>query len=397
MKVLFINGVCGFRSTGKICADLADRLEETGHEAKIAYGRESYVPEQYQKYAVRIGKDIDLKLHAISARLFDNSGFGSVNATKIFLKGLEEYNPDIIHLHNIHGYYVNIELLFNYLKRSGKRVLWTLHDGWAFAGHSARCDMIGCERWKTGCYKCPKQREYPKSYIDRSKQNWEKKKELFTNVRDLTIITPSYWLASEVQESFLSNYPVTVIHNGIDTTVFRHCESDFKKRLGLSDKKILLGVSTAWDEMKGLSDYYKLADIVGKEYQVILVGLTDDQKKKLPYNVIGITRTNSVQELVKIYSVTDVHVNLSYCDTYPTVNIEAAACGVPTVSYRTGGSPEFVVPTGGLVVNKGDINAVAQAIKTPMRVVFDRETSSNKLAIYKYICTYKSLMLKEKG
>ena len=388
MKFLFINGVCGFRSTGKICSDLATRLEELGHESKIAYGRESYVPDQYKKYAIRVGNDIDLKLHAFFARLFDNSGFGSVKATKKFLTWVEQYDPDIIHLHNIHGYYINIELLFEYLKKRNKRVIWTLHDGWAFAGHSARCDMIGCERWKTGCYKCPKQKEYPKAYIDRSKHNWIKKKALFSDLERLTIVTPSEWLAEEVRQSFLKKYPIRVIHNGIDTEIFHRVNSSFKEKNGLKGKKILLGVSTAWDEMKGLSDYFKLADVMGEDYKVVLVGLTEDQKRRLPQNVLGITRTNSVQELIEIYSATEVHVNLSYCDTYPTVNIEAASCGVPTVSYRTGGSPEYVEQSGGIVVDKGDIIAVTKAIRQPMKVRFNREAASNKTAIEQYVNLY---------
>lgn len=174
-----INSVCGIRSTGRICTDLATALEARGHEVKIAYGRET-VPEQFQKYAVRIGSDLDVKLHCIKARLLDASGFGSKQATEKFISWVKEWNPDVIHLHNIHGYYINIEVLFDYLRTCGKKIIWTLHDCWAFTGHTAYCDAIHCEKWKTGCGKCPQIGEYPKSYVDRSKRNWNRKKDLFS-------------------------------------------------------------------------------------------------------------------------------------------------------------------------------------------------------------------------
>ena len=175
-----INSVCGIRSTGRICTDIASELEAQGHQVKIAYGREN-VPEQFQRYAVRIGNDLDMRLHGVKARLLDASGFGSKSATKRFIKWVKDYDPDVIHLHNIHGYYINIEILFNYLKNSGKPVVWTLHDCWAFTGHCAYFDFAGCEKWKTGCYGCPLKKSYPSSIlIDRSKKNYIQKKRLFT-------------------------------------------------------------------------------------------------------------------------------------------------------------------------------------------------------------------------
>ena len=150
MKVLMINSVCGIRSTGRICTDIAEELEKQGHDVKIAYGRET-VPEKYQKYAVRIGTDLDVKLHGIKTRLFDRHGFGSKRATKKFIKWVEEYDPDVIHLHNLHGYYINIKILFDYLKKANKKVVWTLHDCWAFTGHCTHFDFVGCNKWKCKC------------------------------------------------------------------------------------------------------------------------------------------------------------------------------------------------------------------------------------------------------
>ena len=261
MKVLMINVCCGTGSTGRICTDLATSLEQQGHEVRIAYGRDQ-VPPQYQKYAVKIGTDSEVKLHAFYARFFDASGLGSKTGTKRFIDWVKEYDPDVIHLHNIHGYYLNIEILFEYLKTCGKRIIWTLHDCWAFTGHSAYCDAISCERWKTGCYDCPNLKEYPKSYIDKSERNWKLKKKLFGGIADLTIVTPSQWLAGLVQESFLSEYPVKVIHNGIDTSKFYPMENDFRDFYGIGNKFMLLGVATSWDKMKGLQDFVKLANLL---------------------------------------------------------------------------------------------------------------------------------------
>ena len=356
-----INVVCGIRSTGRICTDLATELCNRGHEVRIAYGRES-VPEEYKKYAVRIGSGIDVMVHGVKARLSDSCGFGSYNATKKFINWIRDYNPDVIHLHNIHGYYINIELLFDYLRSCEKKIIWTLHDCWAFTGHSPYCDTKNCVRWKEGCYKCPLKKSYPVSLIDNSHNNWIRKKNTFSNISNLSIVTPSNWLANMVKESFLSDYPLEIIRNGIDTSIFRPISSGFKDKYGLKDKFVLLGVATAWDEIKGLLDFYKLADLLGEQYQIVLVGLTQKQKKHFPLNILGIERTNNVDELVEMYSGADLLLNLSYCENYPTINLEAIACGTPVLTYNTGGSPEIVEECGGIVVKTGDVEGVYREI-----------------------------------
>ena len=361
MKVLMINVVCGIRSTGRICTDLATALEAQGHEVKIAYGREN-VPEQFQKHAVKIGSDLDVKLHGVKARLFDGAGFGSRASTIKFIDWVKEYNPDVIHLHNIHGYYINVEVLFDYLKTCGKKVIWTLHDCWSFTGHTAYCDAKSCKRWVTGCYDCPLVKEYPASHVDRSKQNWLKKKEVFTGVDDMTIITPSRWLKTWVKDSFLKEYSVKVINNGIDTSLFYPAESDFKKKNELEGRFVILGVSTSWNDMKGYSDYLKLAELLGDEFKVVLVGLTQNQMTMLPKNVLGVERTANIRELAEIYTSADLFVNLSYCENYPTVNLEALSCGTPVLTYMTGGSPEIVSEYGGYIVDQGNVQDVATKI-----------------------------------
>lgn len=384
MKVLMINVVCGIRSTGRICTDLATALEAQGHEVKIAYGREE-VPEKFQKYAVRIGTDLDVKIHGMKARLLDGCGFGSRSVTEKFIKWVKEWDPDVIHLHNIHGYYINIEVLFNYLRICGKKIIWTLHDCWAFTGHSAYCDAVNCERWITGCHDCPNMKEYPASFIDRSKENWTKKKVLMNGIPNLTIVTPSEWLVGLVRKSFLDQYPVKVIHNGIDTSQFYPIENDTRDYFGIRNKFMLLGVSTTWDAMKGFFDYLKLADLLGDEYQVVLVGLKKEQKEKLPRNVIGIERTNSVKELAQLYSAADLFLNLSYCENYPTVNLEAISCGTPVLTYKTGGSPESAGKDA-IVVECGKLDAVVEAIKKSEKKTpsVDRTIIDKQYAVKEY-------------
>ena len=356
MKVLQINSVCGIRSTGRICTDIADVLTANGHECKIVYGRET-VPEKYKKYAVRIGSNTDVKLHALESRLFDNSGFGSKKATNDFIKWVKEYDPDVIHLHNIHGYYINIEILFNYLKSCNKRIIWTLHDCWPFTGHCSYFTIVKCEQWKAHCSYCVQKHCYPSSILaDHCKSNFERKRALFSGIKDMTLITPSKWLADLVSESFLKKYPVKVIHNGIDLSVFKPTESDLRKKYGLTDKKVILGVASVWDERKGLDDFIKLLDLLDRQYQIVLIGLSDRQLKKMPDNVIGIKRTDSVTELAQWYTTADVFLNLTYEDNYPTVNLEAQACGTPCITYRTGGSVESVPEEN--IVDAGDISTI---------------------------------------
>lgn len=390
MRVLMINVVCGIRSTGRICTDLATALEAQGHEVKIAYGREN-VPEQFQKYAVRIGSDFDVKLHGVRARLLDGAGFGSKQATVKFIKWIKKYDPDVIHLHNIHGYYINVEVLFKYLRTSGKRIIWTLHDCWAFTGHSAYCDAVQCQKWKSGCSKCPQIKEYPKALLDRSEQNWIKKNRTFVGISNMTIVTPSHWLAGLVKESFLKEYPVEVIHNGIDTGQFKPLENDFRQFHGLQDKFIVLGVATSWDDMKGYSDFIRLSDMLDDTYRVILVGLTEDQIKKLPNNIIGIKETASVKELSYIYSAADVFLNLSYCENYPTANLEARAYGIPVITYKAGESIESVGSVS-IAVEQGDLHGIVSAMNRVRSVLTDTTVDLDNQVIFdKYLNSYDEI------
>ncbi len=363
MRVLMINSVCGIRSTGRICTDIADELTAQGHEVKIAYGRES-VPEKHRKYAIKIGSDMDQRFHGIRTRLFDEHGFGSKKATEKFLQWADEFDPDIVWLHNIHGYYINIELLFAWIKkRPNMQVKWTLHDCWAFTGHCSYFTLVKCEQWRTHCSYCSQKARYPSSILkDNCKNNFDRKKAAFTGVENMTLITPSQWLADLVKQSFLGEYPVEVHYNTIDTQVFKPTESDFRESRGLKDKKIVLGVASVWDERKGLGDFIKLSELLDDRFAIVLIGLTKKQIGQIPERIIALTRTNSTRELAEIYSSADVFFNPTYEDNYPTVNLESEACGTPVITYRTGGAPETLHSERSTVVDVGDLGTVVELL-----------------------------------
>lgn len=390
MKVLMINVVCGIRSTGRICTDLATALEAQGHEVKIAYGREN-VPEQFKKFAVRIGSDIDVKIHGIKARLFDGAGFGSKFATIRFIKWVEEYDPDVIHLHNIHGYYINAAILFNYLKTCGKKIIWTLHDCWCFTGHCVYFDYVNCDKWKKQCGNCPQKSEYPARIgPDMSQQHYELKKTLFTGIKNMILVTPSQWLANLISESYMNEYPIKVIYNGVDTSVFKPTESDVKDRYNISNKKIVLGVAAVWDKRKGQSTFIKLAKRLDTIYQIVLIGLNIDQINKLPSNIIGIERTNSIRELAELYSAAYVFVNPTLEDNYPTTNIEAIACGTPVITFETGGSSESARMYG-VSVSKKNIEELVSAIESIDKIMPGDIDIDNKNTVRKYIELYREI------
>ena len=362
MRIMQISAFCGWGSTGRIALGIHNVLTEEGYNSVIAWGRVNTAPESVP--TIQIGKKMDPYIHGLYTRLTDKCGFGSVQATKAFIKKIETWQPDLIQLHILHGYYINLELLFHFLKERSIPVVWTFHDGWALTGHCPCFDMIGCERWKTGCHHCPQRSHHPSSWlVDNSEWNWHKKRELFTSLKNLTIVTPSKWMAGVVADSFLSRFPIKVIHNGINTRTFRPTPSDVKTRIGANGKKLLLGVSSTWAPSKGLVDFCQLAELLPEEYQIVLVGLSEKQIQSLPNQIIGIKKTDSAKELAELYSAADFFINPTYEDNYPTTNLEALACGTPVITYRTGGSVEAVEESGsGLVVERGNIQELAEAI-----------------------------------
>lgn len=352
--LLQINSSANASSHGKIAEAVGRLAMEQGWRSVIAYGRRV---NPSKSELIHVGTSYDLKEHGLESRLLDNHGLASRNATKKFLRQVEEIKPDVIQLHNIHGYYLNYQLLFEYLNSTNIPIIWTLHDCWSFTGHCAHFVTAGCEKWKTGCYKCPLIGDYPKSYVDRSKRNYELKKKLFSTNQNLHFVTVSNWLAGLVKQSYFYDKDVRVIKNGVDLDVFKPMsfENTYKYRI--------LGVSGVWTKEKGLYDIFRLRELLDVDkYEIILVGLNKKQIEELPKGIKGLERTESIGELATLYSSANVLINMTYADSFPTVNLEALACGTPVVTYRTGGSPEAIDEKTGIVVEQGDVSSVANAV-----------------------------------
>lgn len=360
-SLLQINSVANAGSTGRIAEDIGNLLIENGWNSFIAYGR---MANPSKSNLIRIGTKWDVYWHVIKTRLFDKHGFGSKRATRVFICQIEKIKPDIIHLHNIHGYYLNIELLFDYLKAKAIPVVWTLHDCWSFTGHCTYFSYIGCEKWKTECNKCPQIHDYPGSlFVDQSKPNFKNKKKIFTSYKNITLVPVSKWLGDLTANSFFNGSSIQVINNGIDLRIFKpESASDLKTRMDIAQKFVILGVAHIWTERKGLADFLKLSTNLKEDEIIILIGLTKDIIAKLPFNIIGLEKTESVAELAGLYSIANVFVNPTHEDNFPTTNLEALACGTPVITYKTGGSPEAVDNNTGFVVEQGDVNGLVNAI-----------------------------------
>ena len=303
------------------------------------------------------------KINVLLDRITGRHNMHSKIATERLLKVISGFKPDIIQLHNLHEAYINLPMLFKYIKKHNIKTVWTLHDCWAFTGHCPYFDIVGCNKWKTGCYGCPQYKEYPKSLFDNSKYMYRLKRKWFTGVENMTIVTPSEWLAGLVKESYLKDYPVKVINNGIDLNVFKPTESDFREKYALENKYIVLGVAFGWGRRKGLDVFVELAERLDKvKYKIVLVGTDDNVDKLLPDNIISIHRTQNQTELAEIYAAADVFANPTREENYPTVNMEALACGTPVVTFNTGGSPEMLDETCGAAVAKNDIDAMYNEI-----------------------------------
>jgi glycosyltransferase involved in cell wall biosynthesis len=353
-KLLQINVTANWGSTGKIAESIGLSAINQGWESYIAYGRYSN-PSRSQM--ISIGTLRDTYWHYGVQRILDNEGLNSTKATKKLVKKMQEIKPDVVQLHNIHDHYLNYRILFEYLNQTNIKVVWTFHDCWAFTGHCFHFVTKGCEKWKTGCYHCPLRNEYPKTILDNSSRNYEWKKQLFTANQNLTIVPCSEWMEGFVKESFLKNKKIITIHNGVDIDIFAPISTLQRK-----DKFRIIAVSSVWTKSKGLYDIYKLREMLPSEIEIMMVGLSEKQLKTLPKGIDGIQRTQNVQELVQLYNEADVLINPTYADTFPTVNLEALACGTPVITYQTGGSPEALDEKTGFVIPQGDVNGLFKAI-----------------------------------
>lgn len=407
MKVLQINITVNVGSTGRIAEQIGLAVMERGGESYIAHGIDKAISESN---VITIASRWNYRLHRNLSKWTDMQGRFSVLATKRLVRKIEKVAPDIIHLHNIHGSYINYKILFDYLRKTDIPVVWTLHDCWPMTGHCAHFAYAKCERWKTGCYDCPEQKSYPTSkFFDRSRKNYIDKREVFTSVKDITLVPVSNWLGEIAKESYLNACDVEVIHNGIDINTFvPYTENQLKAQYNIStDKRIVLGVASPWGKRKGFDDFISLSKLLPQDkYQVVLIGLSDKQRQLLPDGVIGLLRTGSVEELAQWYSAADVFVNLTYEDSYPTTNLEAISCGTPVVTYKTGGSPESITPYTGRVVEQGDLESVVEAIEE--LCAKDRDEMRERCREYavahfdkrdcfaKYIALYEKLINKSK-
>ncbi|MEX0450061.1 glycosyltransferase [Spiribacter sp. 221] len=341
-------------STGRIAEGIGQALQRRGYRAEVAYGRHESAG---QVAHWPVGGRVNIAGHGAVSLLADAHGLGSRHATDRLVSRLAADPPGLVVLHNLHGYFLNYPKLFAALKRLVIPVAWVLHDCWAFTGHCAYFDRANCSRWRSGCGACPLTRQYPRAMIDRSGRNWEIKRRAFSDVQSGLIVTPSEWLAAHVSESFLGGWRRQVIPNGVDLNVFHPLEPT--ERIA----PIILGVAAGWPARKGLHDMCALREHLPAHWRIILVGVTTQQQRDLPPGVEGLRRTESMEELARLYSRAAVFVNPTTIDNFPTTNIEALACGTPVVTYDTGGSPESLDPSVGSVVPKGGLGAISEAVR----------------------------------
>lgn len=385
-RLLIINVALNWGSTGKIVEGIGTLAQKQGWEVVVAHGAR-YKNLSYL-LSIQVSSKVGEWVHFVESSLFDAQGLGSRCETKRFLKELDDIKPDLVHIHNIHGCFINYPLLFNYLKEHNIPVVWTLHDCWAMTGHCTHFMLTNCVKWQTGCNHCPQKKTFPKTYmLDRSERNYSLKKGLFTSMPVMHITTVSNWLKGIAEASYLKKYPVTVVPNGIKTDVFVPEPTTIKEQYGLQGKKLLLAVAIGLDERKGRYDYIKLAEKLPVDYQLMLVGLTEEEQKALPKRIIGVKRTNGAKELAAYYSAADVLLSLSYEETFGLTIAEAMACGTSAIVYDNTAQPELITPETGKVVPTGDVDAVLSAIE---------EVCSKPKESYSAACRKHSLAYDEK-
>lgn len=355
-KLLQINICVNKWSTGRIVEQIGLSAMSHGWESFVIYGN-SMNPSKSR--LIKVGPKLNKYLHYIEQRIFDNEGLCSRFLTKRIVKKIEAIKPDIIHLHNIHDHYINYRILFQYLNQTEIKVVWTFHDCWAFTGHCFHFVTKDCTRWMDVCHNCPLSHDDPDTLFDRSRENFLLKKQLFSSNKNLTIVPCSEWLGNFVRSSFLKDKRIEIIRNGVDISLY----SPSRPKLSAKSNEFnILAVSSVWQKSKGLYDIFELRRILPHEYIITMVGLNDSQLKEIPQGIVGVKRTSNIQELVDLYSSSDVLINPTYADTFPTINLEALACGTPVITYKTGGSPEAIDGKTGIVIEQGDVVALANAL-----------------------------------
>lgn len=379
-KLLIINVSLNKGSTGRIAEQIGEMAKHFDYEVYYAHGAR-YVCKSEHK-TIQIGSLWEEYIHAICySSLLGIDGFGSKIATKKLISVIESIRPDIVHLHNIHGHYINVKVLFEYLYKYKIPIVWTLHDCWCFTGGCSFLNKSKCEKWQEQCYKCPL-----RPFVDFSKYLYDLKKNLFANYRNIILVPVSNWLDHLLKKSFMKFIPSHTIYNGIDLNVFKPVENngDLMEIYPIQGKQIILGVAAPWSKRKGFNDFLAISHHLADNQIIVLIGLDDKQIRCLPSNIVGIKRTENVYQLASWYSLASVFVNPTYSDNFPTTNIESLACGTPIVTYNTGGSPEAIDEETGIVVNQGDLGALEDAIKCIL--------AKNK-SYYKENCRLRALKL----
>lgn len=386
-----------YGSTGMIMAKIGETIEQLGGDSYYAFPDSRTNRKKEVEHSVLIGTRFERNLHLQLANFTGLNGCFSIFSTFRFLRKIDSIKPDIIHLHNLHNCYINLPIFFRYLKKNTIPVVWTLHDCWAFTGQCPHFSAIGCNKWETGCYSCPQYMLYPESRVDRTKFMYKKKKQWFTGLPNLTLITPSRWLAGCVKDSFLREYEVKVIQNGIDLEIFKPTASSFKKKYQCESKTIVLGVAFGWSERKGLDIFIELEQLLPENYQIVIVGVSEDQKKILPDKYIALGLTSNVKELVEIYSAADVLLNPSKEETMGLVTVEALACGTPVVVSNLTAVPEVVSPECGIIVEEFSSKAFASALINmpnflPDKCIKQAKKFDKKNKYNEYVDLYTSIM-----
>lgn len=378
--VLQINATCNWGSTGHISEQIAKCAQSHGWTCYIAHGARYVNPSSIKTY--KVGPKWDNMIHAAISTLLGRHGLGSRKATQRLAHFIREISPDVIHLHNIHGYYINYPILFKYLKESGIPVVWTFHDCWPMTGQCTHFISARCDKWKEdiGCGNCQLLRESYKTCVDRTKENWLLKRQCFTSIDKLTIVPVSHWLEGVVRESFFKNKHIHTINNGVDTNLFVPLEKDSFSlaKYGLNPDQYVLGVSTSWSEKKGFYDYCKLASMMPGRIRIALLGLDDKKSREVEqYGIVGIKRTDNINELVTLYNGALAVTSLSYEETFGLTTVEGFSCGTPGIVYNATASPELITPETGFVIEPGDLSGIVAAIQT---------ISKNGKAFYSKAC-----------
>jgi glycosyltransferase involved in cell wall biosynthesis len=360
MKILQINLVNGSKSTGRTTIELTDYLNSNGHQAYVACSFGLGKDYEYQ-----IGTSIGKRLHSLFSRIFGNQGYYSKFSTSKLIKYIDELKPDVVHLRNLHGNYINLNILFDYISRKNLPTVITLHDTWFYTGKCCFYTEANCFKWQKECGNCPQlRRDNPSWFVDKTKSNLLDKKNWLKNIPRLAVIGVSDWITDESRKSILKSANIIYrIYNWIDLDEFQPVESfGLRSSLGLEEQFIIIGVASKWGERKGLSSFIELSQMISDKMKIILIGKIED-KFTLPSNIISIPETHSKKELAQYYSLADVFITFSKEESFGKVTAEALACGTPAIVYDSTANSEIVSEECGYVVDSGNIKKVVEKIK----------------------------------